>query len=149
MLNETRSCYWISRHMSPAFCTTGQDRQMNCQVRNAIASLLVAKQRQCVQKVSPSRQKIFSGCIFFLPACVFDGIDRFSHAGVAELVDALDSGSSIRKDVLVRFQSSAPRQKMRVTGNRDSLFFALIFLQLCHPPLRQLDHNPAWQNRPR
>jgi hypothetical protein len=27
---------------------------------------------------------------------------------VAELVDALDSGSSIRKDVLVRFQSSAP-----------------------------------------
>ena len=30
-------------------------------------------------------------------------------AGVAELVDALDSGSSVRKDVRVRVSPSAPR----------------------------------------
>ena len=31
------------------------------------------------------------------------------YAGVAELVDALDSGSSVRKDVRVRVSPSAPR----------------------------------------
>ena len=30
-----------------------------------------------------------------------------SHAGVAELVDALDSGSSVRKDVRVQVSPSA------------------------------------------
>ena len=37
-------------------------------------------------------------------------INRPPCAGVAELVDALDSGSSVRKDVRVQISPSAPKE---------------------------------------
>ena len=39
-----------------------------------------------------------------------DFCNNCSNAGVAELVDALDSGSSVRKDVRVQISPSAPKK---------------------------------------
>ena len=46
--------------------------------------------------------------LFARPIDYFELFSLFPFAGVAELVDALDSGSSVRKDVRVRVSPSAP-----------------------------------------
>ena len=42
-----------------------------------------------------------------------DWLDYSRNAGVAKLADALDLGSSVRKDVWVQVPPSAPKEKTR------------------------------------
>lgn len=65
-----------------------------------------------LQSGNPTRKKIF---LQVLDKSKYLCQDRMSElnkqpAELAELVDALDSGSSVRKDVGVRVTSSAPKK---------------------------------------
>ena len=58
-----------------------------------------------------------------LPAEIINGLWSFNNARMAELVDAADSKSAVRKDVQVRFLFRAPNQDYSVIA----LFFRAIF----------------------
>jgi hypothetical protein len=51
----------------------------------------------------------------------------FPPAQVAELVDAADSKSAVRKDVLVRFQSWAREEKQKQSGERAQHSFPFCY----------------------
>ena len=78
---------------------------------------------------------------FYSTLVVYNYIKEY-FAGVAELVDALDSGSSVRKDVRVRISPSAPWSE--INQFRNKFTFGNKKAWVCFP----YDKNPyfAYQN---